>query len=68
MDKNLPANARDIGSIPSGEIPHSMEQINPMCHNYRALMPQLLKAIYLEPVLHNERKPCNEKPMHHNEE
>ena len=35
MAKNLPANARDMGSIPGlgTEIPHVAGQLNP-CHNY----------------------------------
>ena len=31
-------------------------------------MPQLLKPARLEPMLHNKRSHCNEKPAHHNEE
>ncbi|KAJ8781339.1 hypothetical protein J1605_011323 [Eschrichtius robustus] len=34
----------------------------------RAREPQLLKPTCLEPVLHNKRSHCNEKPMHRNEE
>ena len=37
-------------------------------HNYRARVPQLVKTVRLEPVLHNKRSHCNEKPVHHNEE
>ena len=49
--KNLPSNARDMGSIPGRgtKIPHATEQLSPRattrekaeCHNYRALAPQL---------------------------
>ena len=31
-------------------------------------MPQLLKPMYLEPVLHNKRSHHNEKPAHRNKE
>ena len=39
----------------------------PTSHNYWARMPQLLKPVHLEPVLH-KRSHRNEKPTHHNEE
>ena len=33
--KNPPADARDMGSIPSpGEIPHTKEQLSPLCRRY----------------------------------
>ena len=34
----------------------------------RAHEPQLLKTVYLEPVLCNKRSHCNVKPTHRNEE
>ena len=37
-------------------------------HNYWAHVPQLRKPAHLEPVLHNMRSPCNQKPEHRNEE
>ena len=37
--------------------------LEPASHNYWTRMPQLL-----EPVLHNKRSHCKEKPAHHNEE
>ena len=37
----------------------------PMCHNCWACMPQVLKPVHLEPVLH-KRIHCNEKPEHCN--
>ena len=40
----------------------------PVHHNYWARVPQLLKPVHLEPVLHDKRSHCNEKPAHHNEE
>ena len=42
--------------------------LEPMSHNYWARVPQLLKPVHLEPVLHNKRSHCNEKPMHRNKE
>ena len=54
----------------------ALVQEDPMCHgatkplrhNYWAHVPQLQKPARLEPVLHNKRSHCNEKPVHHNEE
>ena len=61
--KNLPANH---GFHPwSGKIPRAAKQLNlcaatkPVCRNYWARA--------LEFVLHKERSPCNEKPMHLNQ-
>ena len=42
--------------------------LEPASHNYWAHVPQLLKPVHLEPVLHNKRSHHNEKPTHHNEE
>ena len=42
--------------------------LEPAGHNYWARVPQLLKPVHLEPVLHNKRSHLNEKPMHCNEE
>ena len=42
--------------------------LEPTSHNYWAHVPQLLKLVRLEPVLHNKRSHDNEKPAHHNEE
>ena len=39
-----------------------------MSHSYWAHVPQLLKPVHLEPVLHNKRSHLNEKPAHRNEE
>ena len=68
MVKNLPANARDEGSI-SGSgttIPNAVEQLSlcattteSMNHNYRS--PHAL-----EPVFHNQRSHSKEQPMHCN--
>ena len=40
--------------------------LEPESHNYWARMLQLLKP-ELEPMLHNKRSRCTEKPMHHNQ-
>ena len=42
--------------------------LEPASHNYLAHVPQLLKSVYLEPVLRNKRSHHNEKPSHCNEE
>ena len=42
--------------------------LEPTSHIYWACVPQLLKPARWEPVLHNKRSHCNEKPVHHNEE
>ena len=42
--------------------------LEPMSHNNWACVPPLLKPTHLEPVLHNKRSHCNEKPAHRNEE
>ena len=42
--------------------------LEPASHNYWAHVPQLLKPVSLEPMLHNKRSHCNEKPMHRNKE
>ena len=78
--KNPPANAGDMGSSPVREDPTCSRTakpvghncwacaLEPTSHNYWARVPQLLKPTHLEPVLHNKRSHCNEKPVHHNEE
>ena len=37
----------------------------PVCQTteFRAQEPELLKPVYLEPVLRNKRSHCNEKPV-----
>ena len=44
------------------------EATKPMCHNYWACVPQLLKRMHLAPALYSERSHQNEKPMHHKRE
>ena len=71
--ENPLANAGDTGSSPGPGRSH-MLQINqahvPQLLSLRstAREPQLLKPARLEPVLHNKRSNCNEKPPHHNED
>ena len=50
------------------EDPTCCGATKPVCHNYWACEPQLLKPARLEPVLHNKRSHRNEKSMHRNEE
>ena len=42
--------------------------LEPTSHNYWACVPQLLKPVHLELVLHNRRSHRNEKPAHRIEE
>ena len=70
---NSPCNARDTGLIPGLGRSH-MPWSNQACESQllsqcsRAGEPQLLKPEHLEPVLHNKRSHCNEKPAPNNEE
>ena len=67
--KNPPANAGDIWvQALVQEGPTCRRATKPVRHNYWARMPQLLKPAHPEPMLHNKRSHCNEKPVHHNEE
>ena len=79
MVKNPPANAGNMGSIPGPGRSHTLRRaakpvrhnywacaLEPVSHNYWACMPQLLKPMHLEPVLHNKRSHRGEKPVHHN--
>ena len=50
------------------EDPTCRRATEPASHNYWAHVPQLLKPVRLEAVLHNKRSHRNEKPAHHNEE
>ena len=63
--KNLPANARDAGSIPGPGRSH-MPQL--LSSSSRPCKLQLLKPEHLQPMLSNKRSHCNEKPAHHDEE
>ena len=50
------------------EDPTCRGATKPVRHNYWARVPQLLKPVCLQPVLHNKRSHRNEKPAHRNEE
>ena len=57
MINNPPANAKDMSLSPAPGRSH-MKQ---------ACGQQLLKPPHIEPVLHNKRNHCSEKPEYHNE-
>ena len=59
MIKNLPANAGEVSLIPDPGWSH-MQWGNEAC------VPQVLSWHALEPVLHNKKSHCNEKPVHLN--
>ena len=42
--------------------------LEPASHNYWARVPQLLRPTRLEPMPHNKRSHCNEKPAHRDED
>ena len=42
--------------------------LEPASHNFWAHVPQLLKPVRLEPVLHSKRSHHNEKAVHRNKE
>ena len=50
------------------EDPTRRGATKPVRHNYWAHVPQLLKPMLLEPVLHNKRSHRNEKHVHRNKE
>ena len=68
MDKNLPANAGDTGSIPGLGRSHYCAATKPMHHNDWACELQVPKPTHLEPELRHQRSHHSEKPVHHNEE
>ena len=71
MDKNPPAKAGDMGSIPGLGRLHMLQSTSPVCHTTepsRACKLQPLKPVHLEPTLCNKRSHCNEKPTLHNKE
>ena len=52
------------------KIPHAVKQLKPVNHDYWACAPESRSRSYgslctLQPVLHNKRSHCNEKPTHH---
>ena len=46
-----------------GSVPGSGRSL--MLWDNKALVPQLLKPVQLDPTLRNKRSHCNEKPAHH---
>ena len=65
MDRNPPANAGDVGSIPAlgkSHMPQSM-------HNYcSCALEPVTKPACLEPMLCNKRSQDKEKATHRNKE
>ena len=61
MDKNLPANAGDVGLVPGSQRFHTSR-------SNQAHVLQLLKPVCLEPVLCNKRSHHSEEAMHHKKE
>ena len=59
---HLPMQLAGIWSLVQ-EDPTCRRKIKPVCHNYWTCVLQLLKPTSLEPVLHNKRRICNEKPI-----
>lgn len=64
VDKNLPANARDMGLIPGVEQFHMPRAPQLLSPRSRARELQMLKPVPLELVLSNERRHRKEKPAH----
>ena len=46
------------------EDPTCRGATKPVCHNYWAHVPELVKRTRLQPTLHNKRSHCNEKQAH----
>ena len=68
MDKNLPAKAGGHGSNHlAWKDSTCLRATKPEYHNYFVHMLQLLKLRGLEPLFHNKRSHCNEKPLHRTE-
>ena len=61
MDKNLPANAGDVGSIPGPGRSYVL-------WGNKSCSPELLKPVCPELVVCNKRNLCSKKPAHHNEQ
>ena len=64
---HLPMQGTQVRSL-VWEDPTCRGATKPESHNYWARVLQLLKAAHLEPMLHNKRSHCNEKPVHRNNE
>ena len=63
----LPVQGTRVWSLVQEDSTHH-RATKPVSHNYGAHTPRLLKPLYPEPMLHNKRSYCNEKPVHCNEE
>ena len=59
MDRNLPANAGDVGLTGSWGIPHAMKQLSPCATTAEARVPW---ACGLQ-----QEQPPHEKTKHHNQ-
>ena len=72
VEKILPASAGDVGSIPGPGRSHVPRSNSPIWHNYLACALESrhhnCSACMPEPVIHNERSHCSEKPTHRNKE
>ena len=64
---HLPMQGTQVWSLVR-EDPTWLSTTKPVCHNYWARVPQLLKPTCLEPMLCNKRSHSSEKPTHCHEE
>ena len=69
--KNLPGNVGDMGSIPGPGRFTCCWTTKPLCHNYWACALEPMSLNYwslhtFEPMLHNKRSHCDEKPEFYN--
>ena len=62
----LPVQGTQVQSLVR-EDPTCCGATKPVRHNYWACMLQLLRPACLDPMLHNKRSHCNEKPVHRNQ-
>ena len=51
----------------SGNIPQAVKQLSPCATTTEPKYSSYGSSNFLEPLLHDERSHCNEKPAHHNE-
>ena len=59
VDKNMPTNTGETGSIPGLGRPYALMQRSLHSRTHRL---QLLKPVHPEPMLHNQRSQHGEKP------
>ena len=74
VDKNPPANAGDMGSVPGPGVQEDSTwcgATKPVLHNYWAGFIELVCcnhwSLHPEPVSHNKRSPGNEEPLYCNQ-